>query len=102
MALRFFAGGSIYDIAPLYGVGRPDAFSSVWMVVEAVHRTQSLNLVFPVDHVEQRRLAQEFSKRSQAGFDCCVGAVDGILIWVLQPHRRHGQGAFFFYIASVI
>ena len=31
MALRFFAGGSIYDIAPLYGVGRPDAFSSVSM-----------------------------------------------------------------------
>ncbi|KAG7342673.1 DDE superfamily endonuclease [Nitzschia inconspicua] len=28
---------------------------------------------------------REFSNRSKAGFDCCVGAVDGILIWVLQP-----------------
>jgi len=85
VALRFFAGGSIYDIAPLYGIGRPDAFSSIWLVVEAVHRTQALDLVFPENHVHQRLLAQEFAKRSQAGFECCVGAVDGILIWILEP-----------------
>ena len=85
IALRFFAGGDIYDIAPLYGVSRTDAFRSVWMVVEAVHRTQELKLVFPEDHGQQRHLAREFAARSQAGFDCCVGAVDGILIWILQP-----------------
>ena len=85
IALRFFAGGSIYDIAPLYGVGRTDAFASVWMVVEAIHRSNVLRLIFPDNHDEQRQLAQEFARRSQAGFDCCVGAVDGILIWILQP-----------------
>lgn len=85
IALRFFAGGSMYDMAPLYGVGRTDAFASVWMVVDAVHRTLDLRLVFPENHDDQRRLAREFSRRSQALFDCCVGAVDGILIWVLQP-----------------
>ena len=47
IALRFFAGGSMYDMAPLFGVGRTDAFASVWMVVEAVHRTPDLRLVFP-------------------------------------------------------
>jgi len=85
IALRFFAGASIYDLAPLYGVSRTNAFGSVWMVIEAVHRMQALNLVFPKDHDQQRRLAQEFARKSQAGFDCCVGAVDGILIWILQP-----------------
>ena len=85
IAIRFFAGGSIYDLAPLFGVSRTEAFVSVWMVVEAVHRTPFLNLVFPEDHDKQRQLAAEFSARSQAAFDCCVGAVDGILIWTLQP-----------------
>ena len=79
IALRFFAGGDIYDIA------RTDAFASVWMVIEAVHRTQALQLVFPRNHAQQRQLAMEFANRSQAGFDCCVGAVDGILIWIIRP-----------------
>ena len=85
IALRFFAGGDIYDVAPLFGVGNTDAFYSVWIVVEAVHRTSLFNLIFPQDHDAQRTLAQQFRMRSQAGFDCCVGAVDGILIWILQP-----------------
>ena len=85
IALRFFAGGDLYDVAPLFGVGRSDAFRSVWIVVEAIHRTHALDLSFPQDHSTQRDLARQFLVRSQAGFDCCVGAVDGILIWVLQP-----------------
>ena len=85
IALRYFAGGSLYDLCPLFGVGRSDAFRSVWMVVEATHRTNLFNLVFPMDHDAKRELARQFSIRSQAGFDCCVGAVDGILIWILKP-----------------
>ena len=81
IALRYFAGGSLYDLAPLFGVGRSDAYRSVWLVVEAVHRTKEFNLCFPRDHDAQRELARQFSTRSQAGFQCCVGAVDGILIW---------------------
>ena len=37
------------------------------------------------DHNVQRNIARQFARRSQAGFDCCVGAIDGILVWVLQP-----------------
>ncbi|KAG7338852.1 hypothetical protein IV203_012778 [Nitzschia inconspicua] len=67
-------------MAPLYGVwSRTDAFSSVWMVVDAIHRTTDLRLVFPENHDDQRQLAMEFSNRSKAGFNRCVGAVDGIL-----------------------
>jgi hypothetical protein len=55
------------------------------MVVEATHCTNLFNLVFPVDHDAQRELVRQFSICSQVGFDCCVGAVDGILIWILKP-----------------
>ncbi|KAG7343049.1 hypothetical protein IV203_020994 [Nitzschia inconspicua] len=56
-------------MAPLYGVwSRTDAFSSVWMVVDAIHRTTDLRLVFPENHDDQRQLAMEFSNRSKAGF----------------------------------
>jgi hypothetical protein len=85
IALRYFAGGSLYDLAPLFGVGRSDALRSVWLVVEAVHRTVAFNLVFPADHDAQRELLRQFSTRSKAGFQCCVVAVDGILIWTLKP-----------------
>jgi DDE superfamily endonuclease len=88
IALRYFAGGSLYDLCPLFGIGRTDAFRSVWMVVEATHRTNLFNLVFPADHDAQRELASQFSTRSQVGFDCCVGAVDGILIWILKPSPK--------------
>jgi hypothetical protein len=85
IALRYFAGGSIYDLAPLFGVGRTEAFQSVWMVVESIHLTNHFDLVFPRDHDSQRVLAGQFASRSQVGFNCCVGAVDGILIWILRP-----------------
>jgi hypothetical protein len=54
------------------------------MVVEAIHRTNHFHLVFPRDHHSQRVLARQFASRLQAGFNCCVGAVDGILIWILR------------------
>jgi hypothetical protein len=47
IALRYFAGGSLlYDLAPLFGVGRSDALRSVWLVVEAVHCTDVSTLFF--------------------------------------------------------
>jgi hypothetical protein len=85
IALQYFAGGSVYDLAPLFGVGRCEAFQSVWMVVESIHVTNNFDLVFPRDHDSQRVFARQFASRSQAGFNCCVGAVDGILIWILRP-----------------
>jgi hypothetical protein len=53
IALRYFAGGSFYDLAPLFGVGLSDTICSIWLVVEAVHKTEEFNLVFPWDHDTQ-------------------------------------------------
>jgi hypothetical protein len=43
-ALRFFAGGSPYDIMRKYEVSHSQMMESVWYVVEAVNKLTSLQL----------------------------------------------------------
>ena len=93
VALRYFAGGDVYDIAPLYGVSRSSCFASVWILVDAVHNCDRLGMSFPTSHVEQRVLADEFHRKSDAGFRCCVAAVDGMLIWIQRPSEKEARGA---------
>ena len=37
-ALRYFAGGSPYDIMCVFGIGHSEVLTSVWTVVDVVHR----------------------------------------------------------------
>lgn len=87
MALRYFAGGDPLDISLVHGVSHSEVFKSVWLVVDAVHSTPDLDINFPTDHAEQRRIAREFQSKSDAGFDNCAGAIDGILIWIQKPTK---------------
>jgi hypothetical protein len=57
IALRFFAGGSNYDIMTTFGVGRADVSKSIWIVVEAVNRTNQLAIEFPRCHEKQHEIA---------------------------------------------
>jgi hypothetical protein len=84
-ALRWFAGGSVYDIMTTYGISHTDTLLSVWYVVDAVNNHPSLQIVYPADHEEQRSIARGFLRVSAANFGCCAGAIDGILIWIHQP-----------------
>ena len=88
VALRYFAGGAFYDLAPLYGVGMTDVKLSVWYVVWAVNALKSLEIEYPSDHQEQLAIAKEFEKCSDAGFSRCAGAVDGVLLWLHRPTER--------------
>ena len=45
----------------------------------------SLKLKFPKSHEEQYKVAEGFKKLSKAGFENCVGCIDGMLIWILKP-----------------
>jgi hypothetical protein len=51
------------------------------MVVDAVHHTPALDIVFPKSHADQYQLARDFQSVSTSDFDICVAAIDGILIW---------------------
>jgi hypothetical protein len=85
IALRYFAGGCPIDISLVHGVAHSEVFVSVWMVVDAVNRCPQLQIQFPTSYADQRKLAEDFKSRSDAGFWNCIGAIDGILIWIMKP-----------------
>jgi len=85
IALRYFAGGSVYDIKVVHRVSSTEVFRSVWRVLDAVNQHPGLAIQFPVDHDEQHKIAAGFKTKSQAGLDCCAGCIDGVLIWTEKP-----------------
>ena len=87
-ALRYFAGGSPYDILLSHGLSHSSLFVSVWAVVDAVNKHPDLAIGFPTDHAKQRAIARGFMERSDAGFDCCAGAIDGMLVWTEKPSEK--------------
>jgi len=92
MALRVAAGGDPLDIADYHGVNEDEPMASFWYVVDAINNTPQLNIAFPERHEEQEQLAREFKKKSEIGIDCCIGAIDGILIWIHKPTEADCEG----------
>jgi hypothetical protein len=69
-----------------HGVSCSTVFTSVWGVVDAVNNCTRLNIEFP-DEIAQENIAKGFKAMSGASFDNVVGAIDGILIWILKPYK---------------
>jgi hypothetical protein len=84
-AIRYFAGGRPEDIAIVHWISHSEVFNSIWLVVDAVNSCDGLTFSFPASHAAQRELAAGFKERSKAGFDCCCGAMDGMLVWIERP-----------------
>lgn len=85
MALRWAAGGSKYDIGATHGVHPDEVYRSLWLVVDAIHKTKELDITFPSCHIKQQSIADAFRKKSKCGFWNCVGPIDGMLVWTSQP-----------------
>ena len=85
MALRIAAGGDPLDIASNHGVHDGEPMTSFWNVVDAIHQSSQLDIKFPSSHDEQELLAEEFKSKSDIGISHCVGAIDGILMWIHMP-----------------
>ncbi|EJK44605.1 hypothetical protein THAOC_36845 [Thalassiosira oceanica] len=88
MALRYCAGGDPVDIADIHGVKDDEVLNSLWDVVDAIHQSTELDIKFPENEADQRRVAAGFRRKSEINIDCCVGAIDGILIWIHKPSTR--------------
>lgn len=88
VAIRYFAGGDPLDISLVHGISHSEVFRSVWFVVDAVHLCPELEIKFPTDHDRQRQIAKDFQDKNKANFGNCVGAIDGILIWINRPSRK--------------
>jgi hypothetical protein len=86
MALRYFAGGSVYDIMQVHGVSLQSVYDSVWGVVDVINNTPELAFHFPSKE-QQQEIAAGFCARSGAGFDNVVGAIDGLVICTIMPNQ---------------
>ena len=92
-ALRYFAGGSPYDIMVKFGVCYQDVIASVWIVVQAVNTLTEFHISYPSSFATQERIARAFQNASSVDFDNCAGAIDGILIWMLKPTKEDAERA---------
>ena len=98
-AIRWFAGGSTYDIMLNHTMSHNEVYESVWGCVDAVNKCKDLD--FPgFSHAQQKEYAEGFFNKSDAGFDTVIAAVDGMLVWTRAPTEaecelaRTGQGKF--------
>jgi hypothetical protein len=92
-AIRYFAGGSVWDIMISHGISRSEVYACIWIVVDAVNAQPSFDITFPSTHSQQYAIAREFQQKSECRFSNCVGAIDGMLIWMERPGIKVCQEA---------
>jgi hypothetical protein len=85
VTLRYLAGGSKYDLAPLFGISYSSFDESIRYLVDAINECPAFKIEFPADHTKQREIALQFKHKSRANFNICCGAINGLLIWISQP-----------------
>ena len=88
VALRYFTGGLYLDISVSHGIRKTDVYQSVWAVVHASNTCAPLQFCFPMTIEEHKAMADEFSFRSKAGFDNCVGCINGMLLWTEKTFHK--------------
>ena len=87
IVIRYFAGGSPYDLMLLHSVGHSDMYKSIWYTVDAVNQCPKLSFSFLSCHEKQKEITNQFASKSSIGFDNCVGCIDGLLIWTRKPTK---------------
>ena len=60
VAIRFFAGGSPYDLSGLFAISVKEVYRSVWVIVDAINNCHKLRIEFPSDHAQQQKIAMGF------------------------------------------
>ena len=87
-AIRYFAGGSVWDIMITHGISRTHLYRCIWRVVDLVNTLSDFaTLMYPKSHQEQKKIANEFKMRSLPGFPNCGGCIDGLLLWIEKPTK---------------
>ena len=84
-ALRVFSGGDSYDLITTFGISKTMIHYSVDIVIETICKCEALKVEFPTSHTDQLRIAKGFEEKSVPKFKKCVGAVDGMLVWISKP-----------------
>jgi DDE superfamily endonuclease len=88
--LRYLAGGSYTDICFFCGISTSMFYSSVWEVIHGINK--AIRIKFPSSPLECAELAADFETVSHRGvFKNVVGAVDGYLMAIYTPHKKHAN-----------
>jgi hypothetical protein len=89
-AIRYLAGGSVWDIIQLGCISKPSFYSLVWRTVAAINNANELVVMLPSMSVGLKTQAEQFAHISSARdmnqrpiFGGCVGCIDGYL----QPFK---------------
>ena len=65
-----------------------DFYLSFWAVADATNQCPSLKFKFPTTISECQAISSELSAQSKAGFNNCIGCIDGLLIWLEKPSKK--------------
>lgn len=73
-------------------MGRSTISQSIWGVVDVINKTDQLSFneggaPFP-SLEEQDEIAKDFFGVSSPGFDNVIGAIDGMLVWIVMPDKK--------------
>ena len=87
VALRYFAGRSYLDISVSHGIRKTGVSQSV-SAVHAMNTCAPLQFYIAMTIEECKAMADDFAFRTKAGFDNCVGCIDGMLLWTEKPFPK--------------
>ena len=74
-----------------HAIGVTDFYLYIWAIVDATKRCPSLQFQFPTTISECQTTSTEFSPRNKAGFNNCIGCIDGLLIWLGKLSKKCEQ-----------
>ena len=68
---------------------------SIWGVCNTVNmsKLEALQMEFPSEHTKQLLIAEGFRAKLWEDIGCCVGAIDGMLVWMDKPSVKVLKGA---------
>jgi hypothetical protein len=70
VALRYFSGGSPYDLCSVYGISHSSVHESVWIIVDAFNNQKEMR-IDPSSHDDQKKLPRD-SRKDQVPTLTCV------------------------------
>ena len=87
VCIRRLAGGTFTDIKNWAGISKTSFYRCRDTFFRALFECDDLSIKWPDNREELERLARGFEHKSRYGlFKDCVGAVDGFLATITQPH----------------
>ena len=88
--IRYLAGGSYSDICFFCGISKPSFYRCLWETIAAINK--AVKIKFPSTAEECALNASDFESVSHAGIiSNCVGAVDGYLLGIVTPAKKHAK-----------